>query len=231
MPRETPTELAPGVLRIPTGPGNNAFLVDGDDGLILVDVGWLGAPARIEAAVTEFGRAITDIRRVVITHAHPDHVRGAAELRARSGAQVLIHRADAEWLRTGRVPPEGRSGRLGRLVDRVPLLHWRPLEPDGALADGDYVGDSSGLRVIHTPGHTPGHIALLHEPTETVLVGDAIFSRGGTLSLGPAALAADPLARPAGLARLPRAVKAVGLAHGDALVDDDLERYAALLPT
>jgi len=78
----------------------------------------------------------------------------------------------------------------------VPLLHWRPLEPDGVLTDGEYVGGSSGLRVIHTPGHTPGHIALLHEPTDTVFVGDAIFNRGTELSLGPAALAADPLPPP-----------------------------------
>jgi glyoxylase-like metal-dependent hydrolase (beta-lactamase superfamily II) len=229
MLRTALAELAPGVHRIPTGVGNNAFLVDGGEGMILVDVGWQGAPARIESAVTELGRTLADIRQIVLTHAHPDHVRGAADLRARTGASVLIHHADAGWLRAGRVPPAGRAGRLGRLVDRVPLLHWRPLEPDGVLTDGDYVGRSSGLRVIHTPGHTPGHIALLHEPTDTVFVGDAIFGRGAALSLGPAALAADPLARPAGLARLPRTVRAVGLAHGDPLVNDDLARYAALL--
>ena len=229
MRRAAPAELAPGVLRVPTAVGNNAFLVDGDEGLILVDVGWLGAPARIESSVADLGRTLTDIRQIVLTHAHPDHVRGAAELRARTGAQVLIHRADADWLRAGRVPPAGRSGRVGRLIDRVPLLHWRPLEPDGVLTDGDYVGGSSGLRVIHTPGHTPGHIALLHEPTDTVFVGDAIFNRGTELSLGPAALAADPLLRPTGLARLPRTVRAVGLAHGNPLVNDDLQRYTALL--
>ncbi|WP_189313240.1 MBL fold metallo-hydrolase [Streptomyces brasiliensis] len=59
-------------------------------------------------------------------------------------------------------------------------------------------GGPGGLRVIHTPGHSPGHIALLHGPGRTLLMGDAVFHRGG-LDLGRAALAAPcaPCARAA----------------------------------
>jgi glyoxylase-like metal-dependent hydrolase (beta-lactamase superfamily II) len=222
-------ELAPGVTLVRTTRRDNAFLVDGDDGLVLIDVGWAGAPRRIEAAVDEIGRKITDIRRIVLTHAHPDHVKGAAELKDRTGAQVLIHGADADWLRGGRVPPAGRSRGLGRAIDRVPLLHWSPVSPDALLTDGEYIGGSSGLRVIHTPGHTPGHIALLHEPTDTLFAGDAIFNRDAELTLGPAALAADPALRPDSLARLPTQVRTVALAHGDPLRGAGIERYARLL--
>jgi glyoxylase-like metal-dependent hydrolase (beta-lactamase superfamily II) len=222
-------DLASGVIRIPTTSRDNAFLVDGDDGLTLVDVGWASAPKRIEAALADIRRTLTDIRRIVITHAHPDHVKGAAELRARTGAHVLIHQADAAWLQAGRVPPSGRCGRLGRLLDRAPLLRWNPVTPDALLTDGEHIDGAGGLRVIHTPGHTPGHIALLHEPSNSLLVGDAIFNLGPRLTLGPPALAADPRLRSVSLARLPRDVTAIGLAHGDPLYGDQLRRYTLLL--
>jgi glyoxylase-like metal-dependent hydrolase (beta-lactamase superfamily II) len=219
-------ELAPGVVRIPTSKRDNAFLVDGEDGLTLVDVGWASAPRQIAAALETLGHALTDIRRVVLTHAHPDHVKGAAELKARTGAKVLLHQADAAWLQSGRVPPQGRSGAFGRLIDKAPLLHWAPVTPDILLTGGEEI---DGLRVIHTPGHTPGHIALHHEPSNTLLVGDAIFNRGPELTLGPPALAADPELRPGSLARLPTDVTSVGLAHGDPLRGKDLDRYRTLI--
>ncbi|NKQ52483.1 MBL fold metallo-hydrolase [Amycolatopsis sp. K13G38] len=217
--------LAPGVRCVATTRRDNAFLLDGDDGYTLVDVGWASAPRRIEDELGSLG----DIRRIVLTHAHPDHVKGAAELVARTGARLFIHEADAPWLAAGRVPSAGRSGVAGRLLDRIPLLHWAPVTADVLLRDGDRVEGAGGLRVIHTPGHTPGHIALHYAPGNTVLVGDAVFNRGAGLSTGPAALAADPAQRPSSLARLPRDVAAVGLAHGDALRGEDLARYHALL--
>ena len=63
-------------------------------------------------------------------------------------------------------------------------------DPDGTVEDGDTI---SGLRVIHTPGHTPGHIALLHEPTKTLLTGDAVLHRGPDPAQGPDGLLLRPL--------------------------------------
>ncbi|MFF1706781.1 MBL fold metallo-hydrolase [Streptomyces sp. NPDC058252] len=77
----------------------------------------------------------------------------------------------------------------------MPRLHWAPLTADGTVSDGDLLDDSDGLRAIHAPGHSPGHIVLFHEPSRAVLMGDAAFNRG-KLALGPAALAADPDLRP-----------------------------------
>jgi glyoxylase-like metal-dependent hydrolase (beta-lactamase superfamily II) len=165
---------------------------------------------------------------VVVTHAHPDHVKGAAELRARTGAPVLIHAADAPWLAAGRVPSSGRSGLLGRTLDRLPALHWTPLDADGLLGDGDLVEATEGLRVLHTPGHSPGHIVLVHEPTDTVLVGDALFHRSD-LALGPAALAADPSTRLESLRRIPGSVRRIGFAHGEAIGEDGVEAFHAFL--
>ncbi|MEG8275297.1 MBL fold metallo-hydrolase [Streptomyces sp. AHA2] len=211
-------QIAPGITQIATTKRDNAFLVEGDDGFTLVDVGWAKAPAALLKAVADLGRKPSDIRRVVLTHAHPDHVQGAAELQHRLDTRILIHPADLPWLEAGRVPPDGRSGRTGRLLDRLPKLHWTPFPADGTVADGDVVEGSGGLRVIHTPGHTPGHVVLCHEPTGTALMGDAVFHRGG-LAVGPAALAADPALRIDSLSRLPRGLRTVGFAHGTPLVD------------
>ncbi|MFC0434029.1 MBL fold metallo-hydrolase [Kutzneria buriramensis] len=213
-----------GITRLPTTKRDNAFLVEEEDGYTLVDVGWAGAPKAIEAFLAERNRSLRDIRRIVITHAHPDHVKGLHELRVRTGATVLIHSADAPWLQNGRVPAEGRSGGLGRFIDRLPLAHWTPVTANGHVADGDMIGN---LRVLHTPGHTPGHIALLHEPSRALLVGDLIFNRG-TLGLGPPALAADPGRRPDSIAKLPKDVSAIGLAHGDPLVGRQVELIATI---
>ncbi|GAB3150869.1 MBL fold metallo-hydrolase [Amycolatopsis stemonae] len=214
--------LAEGVWRIPTTARDNAFLVEGDGGYTLVDVGWAKAPAAILTAFEELGRKPHDIRRVVLTHAHPDHVQGAAELRERTGAELLIHAADAEWLKAGRVPPSGRQGTLGKLIDKLPKLHWRPFTADRTLADGEVV---DGLEVIHTPGHSPGHIVLRHEVTRTLFVGDAVFHRGAEPAQGPAALSADAGARDASLRRLPTDVAAVGFAHGSPLSGAGVETY------
>jgi glyoxylase-like metal-dependent hydrolase (beta-lactamase superfamily II) len=209
---------------------DNAFLIDGDDGLTLIDVGWAKAPATLLKTVAEIGRKPSDIKRIVLTHAHPDHVQGAAELRRATGARILIHAEDSAWLQLGRVPHQGRAGALGHLVDRLPKLHWTPFSADGFLTDGELIEGSAGLRVIHTPGHTPGHIALHHEPTGTALVGDAVFHRG-ELALGPAALAADPLLRAGSLAKLPGDLKAVGFAHGAPLTEPDIPLFRGFLDT
>ncbi|MEZ0069846.1 glyoxylase-like metal-dependent hydrolase (beta-lactamase superfamily II) [Streptacidiphilus sp. MAP12-20] len=225
-----PDQLAPGVIRIPTTRRDNAFLVDGDDGFTLVDVGWANAPDAILDTLAELGRKPSDIRRVVLTHAHPDHVQGAAKLRELTGAQFFIHHAEQAWLQNGRVPADGRSGALGRVLDRLPKLHWHPLTADATLTDGDLVPAGGGLRVLHTPGHSPGHLVLVHEPSGTLLTGDAVFHRGD-LALGPAALAADPQLRAGSLAKIPRDVRAVGFAHGSALTGHRVDSFHGWLET
>ncbi|MEU5536018.1 MBL fold metallo-hydrolase [Streptomyces sp. NPDC020362] len=217
-------KLAPGVFRIPTTRRDAAFLIEGEDGYTLIDVGWAGAPKVILATLAELRRAPSDIKRIVITHAHPDHVQGAADMRELTRAPILAHAAEHAWLAQGRVPAEGRSGRLGRALDHLPKLRWRPFSADDTLLDGMLVEGGGGLRVIHTPGHSPGHVVFVHAPSRTLLVGDAVFHRGA-LALGPAPLAADPLLRAPSLTLIGREFKAIGFAHGPALTGGGVERF------
>jgi glyoxylase-like metal-dependent hydrolase (beta-lactamase superfamily II) len=222
--------VAPGVTHVASSKTSNTFLVDGDDGLTLVDAGTAPGIDALLRAVEDAGRKPSDIERIVITHAHPDHVQAAPALRVQTGAQVLIHEADAEWLPLGRVPTHGRSGVVGRIFDRFSVAHWEPFEADETVADGELIAGSGGLRVIHTPGHSPGHIVLLHEPTRTLLVGDAIF-HSRKLGLGPSFFAADVPARAASINRIPTDVTAVGFGHGDPLSEADMDVFRTFLHT
>jgi glyoxylase-like metal-dependent hydrolase (beta-lactamase superfamily II) len=215
------TEIAPGVVQLAAGRAANAFLISDGGGLTLVDCG----SARIADAVLA-ALAGRELARIVITHAHPDHVQGVPELRDRTGARVLAHAADAAWLALGRVPAEGRSGVGARTFDRTKAAHWTPFEPDAAVADGELAG---GLRAVHTPGHSPGHLVLVHEAGRTALVGDAVFHTGKRLGLGPATFAADPDARQAALARIPADLAAVGFGHGAPLGTDGMAGFRAFV--
>jgi glyoxylase-like metal-dependent hydrolase (beta-lactamase superfamily II) len=139
-------------------------------------------PLRLQGAglllniIAELGRDRAELHRIVLTPRAPDHVQGAPALRERTGARILIHAAGAGWLSGGQVPASGRSG-AGPALRPAPL---RPAagyrsHPDATLEDGELIAGSGGLRVIHTPGHSPGNMALPHESTRTVLAGDAVF--------------------------------------------------------
>lgn len=220
--------LAPGITHIATSKTDNAYLIDGDDGLTLVDVGRSKAVDLLLHTIAELGHDPAALKRIVLTHAHPDHVQGVPALREHTGASILIHAADAAWLADGRVPEHGRSGPGARRYDQLSAGQWSPVEPDATLEDGELIAGTGGLRVIHTPGHSPGHIALLHEPTRTVLVGDAVFHTG-KLGFGPATFAADPEARSSGAARIPVDVTAVGFGHGAPLSGSAVDAFQAFL--
>lgn len=155
----------------------NAFLVRAE-GWIVVDSGAPGDGAAILRAAARHGVRPEQIRLILLTHGHVDHFGGAAALREASGAPIAVHAADLPSLGAGR-NPEGlvATGLEGRLFR--PFLPWSapPLEPDIAF-EGDLDLAPFGLdaRTIHTPGHSPGHVAL-PLPGGGLIAGDLL--RGG----------------------------------------------------
>jgi glyoxylase-like metal-dependent hydrolase (beta-lactamase superfamily II) len=95
-----------------------------------------------------------------------------------TSAPVSIHEADASWARDGISPPRDSSSPVGRLMNRLGKRgNGFPAVVIGEeFADGDVLPIAGGLRVVHTPGHTQGHVALLHESSGVLITGDSIWN-------------------------------------------------------
>ena len=177
----TAVQLADGVWRLPTAPAdlNNSFLLEGDDGtLTLVDAGTRGAPKKLLAALAALGRAPGDVTHLLLSHAHNDHTGGARAVVDATGSSVHTHEREAVYVREGRMPHPDASTRGGRLLARLPgrVKGFAKVGVDGTFADGDVLPVGGGIRVVHTPGHTPGHCSFLHPRSGVLLTSDAIFN-------------------------------------------------------
>lgn len=194
MAKSPAVQLAANLWRIPTAPRDfvNSFAFVEDDGSVtLVDTGVRKAPPRIVAGLAAIGKHPEDVQRILLTHAHPDHAGGAAEMARRTGAPVSVHDGDRSWCEAGEVLAKPKeTSVLGRLLMRASKPTFEPFEPGPALHDGEVLPVAGGLRVVHTPGHSPGHVALLHEPSGVLVTGDSIFNVL-RLRLSPKSLCAD----------------------------------------
>jgi len=187
----------------------NAYLVRGAEGLLLVDSGTPGSAKRILASIERIGAKPSDLRYIVLTHWHVDHVGGAAELKRRTGAQLAIHALDAPVLSGKERPPKGR---LAMALPR--LLRLERPAPDILLGGGEII---AGLEVVHMPGHTDGSIVLRRDDG-VLFSGDALLAdRHGRARDPDLSLALDPalaLASAARIRALPHTLLLAG--HGAA---------------
>lgn len=156
--------------------------------MTLVDTGLPGAPRRVLAGLASIGREPSDVRRIVVTHAHPDHAGGAAALAAATGAPVAVHGDDVSFALAGAGPRFDPSTRGGQIVARLGKGTFPPVAVAEELVDDQVLDD--GLHVFATAGHTPGHVALLHGPSGVLVVGDALMNVG-RMRVSPAALCYD----------------------------------------
>jgi glyoxylase-like metal-dependent hydrolase (beta-lactamase superfamily II) len=177
--------LAEGIYRIPTlGDFINSFAFVEDDGSVtLVDCGLKRAPKKIVAALASIGKHPSDVQRIVLTHAHFDHAGGAARMVDETSADgVDVHADDAHYVRTGTRPPGDSASTAGRLLARAPWGDFTATPVAEELVDGQLIDVAGGLRVLHTPGHTPGHISLLHPRSGVLITGDSIFNMNARMS-------------------------------------------------
>ncbi len=107
------------------------------------------------------------VEKILLTHAHADHIAGLLEARSRfPDSPIYMHKLEESWLND---PMLNLSAALGLSVTAP--------DPAGFLEHGDTVTlDSLTFRVAHTPGHSPGSISFIHEPSNTALVGDTLFN-------------------------------------------------------
>ncbi|OGA30738.1 MAG: hypothetical protein A3G80_06740 [Betaproteobacteria bacterium RIFCSPLOWO2_12_FULL_62_13b] len=167
------------------GAHTELYLLEGDT-LAIVDTGVHDTPTRyIAPALESCGRTLGDVDLILSTHGHYDHTGGNAEMVAASGAQLWIHEADARFAEeldyqfdtyfANRHVLAGRPDRLEAARAAFKVNVGQPTKVDRKLVDGEVVDLGKGirLRVLHTPGHTPGSICYAWESEGLVLSGDA----------------------------------------------------------
>jgi glyoxylase-like metal-dependent hydrolase (beta-lactamase superfamily II) len=190
----------------------HAFALDGG-GLGLLDTGWESDEAwtTLTDGLAGIGGGIDEVRGVLVTHLHFDHLGLANRVREASGAWIAMHPADATV-----VEGLNRRGGAAAVADEIEFLvglgaeradaeadvgpaatmerFTRMAVPDRFLEDGD-LADFPGwrLRAVHTPGHTPGHLCFADEAGRRLFSGDHVLPRiSPNISTGLAG-AADPL--------------------------------------
>jgi glyoxylase-like metal-dependent hydrolase (beta-lactamase superfamily II) len=156
----------------PAGPIDrwvHAFLVDGPT-LTLVDAGVAGAEGELLARIGRRGRRPGELATLLLTHAHPDHVGAARPLREATGCRVAVHEAERRWAEDTAAQARERP------VPGFDRLVAGPVPVARALREGDVVdlGTAGALRVLHTPGHSPGSVVFLDEADGVLFSGDAV---------------------------------------------------------
>ena len=163
----TQVQVPPGMLGPdPVSFEVRSFVVADAGGVVLVDTGTPGSSEAIGLALVSVGAAWSDVSDIVLTHSHFDHAGGLAEARQQASRATI-------WAGSEDVPD-------------IPTFDGQVVQP---LVEGDRVGE---LRVMHTPGHTAGHISLLHEAASLLFIGDLVGSMDGVPTFGPSAFTADP---------------------------------------
>lgn len=169
-------EIIPGIHQI-RGRVANCFLVD-DVELMLIDTGMPGNSTKITEYMEQtLKRKPQDIKTIVITHQHMDHVGSLSKMKEITGAKVAIHHADADYIR-GKKPHSGPAY-ANAMVKLIQFIYrTKPVEPDILLKNGDVIG---AYQVIHTPRHTPGSICLYNPANKAIFVGDNLRYTQGKL--------------------------------------------------
>jgi glyoxylase-like metal-dependent hydrolase (beta-lactamase superfamily II) len=165
-----------GVHIVPMGMAN-AFLIEDDDGLTLVDAGFPGKEAAVFGAIRELGRSPGQLKHLIFTHGHPDHIGSAAAIVRETGARTYMHPLDIAIAESGGPfrPMKPAPGLLGTVLCRLFFHPDELLEPvaiDHALTAGETLAIAGGIEVIHTPGHCAGQVALLWHRGRMLFAGD-----------------------------------------------------------
>ncbi len=154
------------------------YVIEDSDGLTLIDTGIESAAPKILRQLEESGRA-GQVRRIIVTHAHFDHVRGLPELKRVTGAEVITSYVERPYIE-GKLPVPTPPKESLRALDRLMASPPKPMpgtQVDREVGDGDMIAEVfGGLQVIFTPGHSPGHISLWQAEKRVLITGDVMMN-------------------------------------------------------
>ena len=159
---------------------SNCYLIE-DEEMMLIDTGNPSNSKRIMNYVkNNLNRDLNDIKTIVVTHHHFDHIGCLGELKKATGAKVAAHKDDSNYIADIEKAEEPLISKI--FINLLKIIH-RPkaVGVDVLLEENDKIG---GYRVIHTPGHTPGSICLYNENNYVIFVGDNLKNEGDKIG-GP----------------------------------------------
>ncbi|HEY3333831.1 MAG TPA: MBL fold metallo-hydrolase [Candidatus Limnocylindrales bacterium] len=205
-------ELAPGIRRVGSASLVNSYLLEEGGEVTIIDAGAPGLWRHVAEELAAMGRTLGDVRAIVLTHGHSDHVGYAERGRREHGWPVYVHEAD-EALARGKAKNPAKMPRM-RIAPVLGFAWWAarhgllrvpPLAAVSTYGDGATLDLPGSPRVVLVPGHTPGSAAL-HVPSHgVVFTGDAMATYSPADGLrGPqvAAFTADSALARESLARL-----------------------------
>jgi hydroxyacylglutathione hydrolase len=167
----------------------NCFLLRGDEPAVLVDTSTPGTERKLEKAFRQLGVQPGDVRCIVATHCHYDHVGSLKAVREMTRAPVVMHKLDAGVVARGHSPIPPATTAWGKVLRWLLTIapgagRYEALGPDVTI-DGEMSLEPFGIpaRVLPTPGHTPGSLSVLLASGEA-LVGDLAMN-GFPLRIGP----------------------------------------------
>jgi len=185
--------IAEGVYRIPAKHANT-YLVEADNGLVLVDTGMPGSEKRILKAIASLGRKPSDVKLILLTHRHWDHIGSAAALKKETSGMLVSHGFEKPYVAGTLVVITPRAWSLyGRIARRVlalasstkklfRLVKYHPVLVDEA-SDEESILETAGLdgAIVWTPGHTKGSISLFLNKSRVAIIGDLLMNKRGKL--------------------------------------------------
>lgn len=224
-------QIFPGVYEFANGVVNN-WLIEDSDGWTLVDTGYPDKHQAILDALAAFGKKPGDIKRIVLTHTHPDHAGGLAAIKQVTGAPAWMHRLDADVVRGKKemfrsTPSPGVLPWLmyNLMIKNVPG-QVPQAEIENEIADDQTLPIGGGLRVIHTPGHSAGHCSFLLERDGGLLI--AADACANVMGLAPSIVYDDHAEGRRSLRKLAQLnFDAVCFGHGKALRGADAKKFNA----
>ena len=167
------------------GMGNlNLVLAWDDKNLVLIDAGLPGQTDDIVQAIADAGFRAEDLTHIILTHQDWDHVGCVRDLQKHAPSlQVVAHTEEAPYIDGRKLPIklEARLAQLDTLPDdfRNNMLEWKrtyedtPVHVAMEVQDGQMIPICGGIEIIHTPGHTPGHIVVYFKENKLLVCGDA----------------------------------------------------------